>query len=53
MEKRQRRGLFRGSFFLRFCRCAPIHVPVGSVVTGSVRAASARRSLTAGASATE
>lgn len=50
MEKRQRRGLFRGSFFfLRFCCCASTHVPVGSVVTGSVRAASARRSLTAGA----
>lgn len=52
MEKRQRRGLFR-LFFLRFCRCVSIPEPVGSVVTGSVRAASARRSLTAGASATE
>lgn len=49
MEKRQRRGLFRLFFFLRFCRCASIPEPVGSVVTGSVRAASARRSLTAGA----
>lgn len=49
MEKRQRRGLFRGSFFFALLCCASIPEPVGSVVTGSVRAASARRSLTAGA----
>lgn len=49
MEKRQRRGLFRGSFFLRFCPSASIPEPVGSMMTGSVKAASARRSLTAGA----
>lgn len=41
MEKRQRRGLFRGSFFFA--------LPLLRAVAGSERAASARRSLTAGA----